>query len=281
MRFFHFFLSHSFFIALCAVGLCLQTNILMGFAHNYILYALIFSCTLCSYNFYWLLSKFHFSNTRFNFIFLNNNKSYLVLFIISGILGSFFLFKSPHILNSFLVSIFLTIIYTMPLWPFGFSKYLQKLGFVKTLLLSITWAYVTTIIPFYSNDNQFYLNEKEPAILILFIIRFCFMFLLSILFDKRDIVIDKINGLQSIATKMSGQFLVFLLSSVYFFYTISTYYFCKYFSCYNHFIAFAITGIVFWFIYFLSLKKKGYVFYYFVVDGLMIFSALATFIASL
>ena len=34
-------------------------------------------------------------------------------------------------------------------------------------------------------------------------------------------------------------------------------------------------------VYFFSTRKQGYLFYYFVVDGLMLFSALATFVAGI
>ena len=34
-------------------------------------------------------------------------------------------------------------------------------------------------------------------------------------------------------------------------------------------------------VYFLSTRQQGYLFYYFVVDGLMLFSALTTFVAGI
>ena len=38
-------------------------------------------------------------------------------------------------------------------------------------------------------------------------------------------------------------------------------------------LAFALTGICVWFVYRLSLQRRGYLFYYFLVDGLMLISA--------
>jgi len=44
--------------------------------------------------------------------------------------------------------------------------------------------------------------------------------------------------------------------------------------------AFLITGGFVWWVYTLSLKNQGYLFYYFLVDGLMLVSATVSVIAS-
>jgi hypothetical protein len=46
-------------------------------------------------------------------------------------------------------------------------------------------------------------------------------------------------------------------------------------------VAFFITGLIVLFVYRMSLKQQGYIFYYFIVDGLMLFSAVATYVASI
>jgi hypothetical protein len=46
-------------------------------------------------------------------------------------------------------------------------------------------------------------------------------------------------------------------------------------------IAFILNGVLVWWVYRLSLKKRGYYFYYFGVDGLMLLSALTHFLATI
>ena len=46
-------------------------------------------------------------------------------------------------------------------------------------------------------------------------------------------------------------------------------------------LAFLITGLVTLQVYRMSLRKQEYLFYYFGVDGLMLFSALSSFLASI
>jgi 4-hydroxybenzoate polyprenyltransferase len=281
MKFFHFVLSHSIFIAFCAVALCLQTNILLQIPHNAYLYGLIFGSTVCSYNFYWLLSKYYFSGRKLSPAFIKENFSYLLLFFVSGTFMLFCLFKIPHLLYAVLVSVFLTLLYSLPLWPFRFTKYLQKWGFVKTLLLSFTWAFVTTIFPYKMIHNIPYIIGLQIALILLFISRFSFMVLLCILFDKRDTAIDKINGLRSIATDVSKIGLWYILIFVFAIFLCSSLYFCYSFTSIYQLLVFVLLGVLFWLLYALSLKEKGYVFYYFFVDGLMLLSGLLTYVASI
>ncbi len=46
-------------------------------------------------------------------------------------------------------------------------------------------------------------------------------------------------------------------------------------------VALQLSALAIGYLYYLSLQKRGYIFYYFFVDGLMLFSALATYIAGI
>ena len=46
-------------------------------------------------------------------------------------------------------------------------------------------------------------------------------------------------------------------------------------------VALQISTLALSVVYFYATKKQGYFFYYFIVDGLMLFSALATYIAGI
>jgi 4-hydroxybenzoate polyprenyltransferase len=279
MRALHFILSHSIFIACCAVGLCFQTNVLLHIAHNEKLYGFIFFSTLCSYNFYWLLSKFYFSSRKFNLLFIKKQFTFFLIFLVAAIGTSYFVLQLQSLLPYILIGIFFTLLYSLPLWPFLFTKKLQHAGFFKTILLSLTWTYVTTFLPMLNVSN----SNSTPtlSLILLFGTRFFFMLLLCIIFDTRDISIDKINGLHSLATDVSKKKLRIVIVFVYLLHIFIALLFCFYYTNIPQAIAFIFIGIIFWMMYAQSLKNKSYVFYYFAVDGLMLLSAAASFIASL
>ena len=274
MRFLHFILSHSIFIAFCALGLCYQTAFVLHTQYNYNLYGFIFFSTICSYNFYWLLSKFYFTDRRIHLAFIKAHFSFLLLFIISFLGAIFFLFQVSYLIPYVLVGVSLTLLYSLPLWPFHFAKKLQKIGFFKTVLLAFTWSYITTILPSVS-----LLQNSFIPVILLFLARFCFMLLLCIIFDKRDISVDKSHGLHSLATDTPDKILNTIIYAVFILYLMMGLLLRYHFNDKPQMFAFLITGGFVWWVYTLSLKKQGYLFYYFLVDGLMLVSATLTLIA--
>ncbi len=281
MRFFHFILSHSFFISLCGVSLCLQTNILLQIPQDYNLYSIVFCSTLCSYNFYWLLSKYYFSKNKKLLGFIKQNNSYFLLCILSGLGLLYFLLQQPYLIKVVLVSVGLTLLYSLPIWPFRIFKFFQKWGFFKTIVLAFTWAFATTVLPYAAYQNIAFIIELKQAMLLLLFNRFCFMLLLCILFDKRDKTVDIINGLHSIATDIRHQYLQFSLIAFFGLYIITAMFFCYRYASGLHNIAFIIIAVIFCLIYMKSIKSRGYFFYYFGVDGLMLLSGIFTYFAYL
>ena len=274
MRFLHFILSHSIFIALCALGLCYQTSLVLHTSSNYNLYGFVFFSTICSYNFYWLLSKFYFANSRAIPAFIQAHISFVILFFTSLIGAVYFLSKTHYLLPYVLVGAVFTLLYSLPLWPFQFSKQLQKIGLFKTVLLAFTWAYITTILP-----SVPLLKTSFVPVLVLLLARFCFMLLLCIIFDKRDITVDKSHGLHSLATDTPVKILNSIIYVVFILYFIMGLLLRFHFNDKPQMFAFLITGGFVWWVYTLSLKKQGYLFYYFLVDGLMLVSATMTLVA--
>ncbi len=275
MRWLHFFLSHSIFISSCALALCYQTYTLLHVQGDWLVYGFLFFSTLCSYNFYWLISKYSFRKTTAAGLFLKRNFSYLIIFLLAGAGTLFFLFQLPGIFPWAVVAVALTITYSLPLWPFPFATLLRKAGFVKTTLLAFTWAYVTTIIPGITSHSVGWL-----PLLTLFAARFFFMALLCIIFDTRDIKVDKMNALRSLATDVSRKLLGKIMVFAFCCYIAAGIAVRMHFGDNSQLAAFLVTGIAVWWVYTASKKPQGYIFYYFVVDGLMLCSAAATFFAS-
>jgi len=276
MKWLQFILSHSIFISICAFALCWQAFYLLHTPVDHSISLLIFFATLSSYNFYWLISKYHFSDRRGLVDFLLKHISNVFFFSSAAAGLVYCLYLLPQLLPAVLISVLLTLLYSVPLWPVKQLAFTRKAGFLKTLLLAFTWSYVTVIIP---AQQGIVINTVSVALL--FAARFLFMLMLCIIFDSRDINVDKIHSLRSLATDVSRKALAIIMAIVFACYLVAGFLLRYYFDDTAQLVAFFITGLVTLLVYRLSLKKQGYFFYYFLVDGLMLFSAAATFVASI
>lgn len=107
------------------------------------------------------------------------------------------------------------------------------------------------------------------------------MLMLCIIFDKRDAVVDKIRGLHSLATDITADKLSTIIIIVQTVYFMSCVYLLDEGATFPNVFGLVISGAVLQLVYQLSKRKQGYLFYYFVVDGLMFFSALLTTLTSI
>lgn len=276
MKWFHFILSHSIFVAVCAVALAWQTGQLLQFSNNGFVYGFVFFATLCSYNFYWLLSKTALSDNKSLQYFFIKDRGGLVLMLVAA-LGMLYCFiQSGLSLTSVVIAITLTILYAIPLLPFKFLRFTRRAGVLKTFLLAFTWAYVTVILPVQKNFWQF--NQAD---LYIFSRRFLFMLILCIIFDNRDKAIDKIRGLHSLATDLKPMVLNILICIIFAVLFISNLFYKQFGIALYHSIGLQVSTLGLLIVYLISRKKRSYFFYYFVVDGMMLFSALATLVAGI
>ena len=105
---------------------------------------------------------------------------------------------------------------------------------------------------------------------------FLFMLMLCIIFDNRDKAIDKMRGLHSLATDLKPAVLKILIYFIFVVLFTSNFFYKDYGITFYQSIALQISTLALLIVYFYSAKKRSYLFYYFIVDGLMLFSALAT-----
>ncbi len=276
MRALHFILSHSIFIAVCAVALTFQTSLLLKVDINLFVYGFIFFATLCSYNFYWIVSKASFTKTTDIYSFLKKEKTGLLILSIAavGVLGCFIKYRLP--LEFIFTSLLLTCLYALPLLPFKPFRFMRKAGVLKTFLLAFTWAYVTLFIPL--QKSYLLLSSAD---LFVFTRRFLFMLMLCIIFDNRDKAVDKIRGLHSLATVLKPAQLRIFIYLIFVTLFTTNFLYRDYGITFGQSVALHISTVALLAVYFYSLKKRSYLFYYFFVDGMMLFSALATYIASI
>ncbi|MBC7888050.1 MAG: hypothetical protein H7Z13_09170 [Ferruginibacter sp.] len=267
----HFILSHSIFIAFCTAALSLQTLQLLSLTVNNYLLAFIFFAAVSGYNAYWMISRFTFNPPpSFLYFLQKNRRSFIVVLL--AVTGMFFCISNLRLVwYNIIIAIVLLGLYAIPVMPFKQLHFTRRAGFVKTILLAFTWAIVTTLIPL-----QVSILEMEHAALLIFINRFLFMLMLCVIFDKRDVQVDKIRGLQSLATIVKPRVLNYLMGFIFIGYALVSYSMKWYELTMAQVAALIVTGLITITVYAASFKKRGYLFYYFLVDGLMFLSALLT-----
>ncbi len=275
MKWLHFILSHSIFIAVCAVAMAFQTSLLLKLPLSIYGYGFIFFATLCSYNFYWIISKASFTGTFSLSALLKKEIKGISILFLSAIGVIFCLYLHPLPAEFIITAFLLTCLYALPLLPFRVLYFIRRAGVLKTFLLAFTWAYVTVFMPLQKTYALL-----DSADMFVFTRRFLFMLMLCIIFDNRDKAVDKIRGLHSLATDLRPQHLKMLIYLIFIVLFGTNFLFSFYGISFSQSIALHISTLALLAVYFLSIKKQGYLFYYFFVDGMMLFSALATYIAT-
>lgn len=242
---------------------------------NYHLIAFVFFATLCSYNFHYILAGY--LGKPKPFLTLLQSKQAAMLFLLIGVAGAlFFFFQSNISIVNALLACLLTLVYSIPLLPFKKLAFTRRAGFLKTLLLAFTWTFVTAYIPF----AQYSATLTTLGILII-AKRFLFMLMLCLIFDNRDVTVDKVHGLHSLATDLSPKTMQWLIYSVLALLFILNFFLGKYGLDSKQVAALQLSAFITLMVYFFSRKNQGYFFYYFIVDGMMVLMTLLTTIASI
>ena len=185
-KFFNFFLFSSIFIALCAVALCMETNILLGLPfNNFSFYCFVFGATLLQYNLHYV-SKTVAVKDSLRFEWSQRNKGIHIVLLIAGfllIIFSLFSFRLQH----FFVLIILgaiAFLYSFPILPFGRKKRIKEYGILKITTLALLWTLVSVWFPANAMPYDTILFS------FVFVKRFVFMLILCLLFDVRDYQVD-------------------------------------------------------------------------------------------
>jgi 4-hydroxybenzoate polyprenyltransferase len=233
------------------------------------LYGFVFSATLCSYSFHWYLSSQSMvESPRIGW--LKKHRIFHLIFFFIGLIGSgiFFFLLLPH-WHWLLVSAVITFLYSAPKIPHPWFRALRKVAIGKTIFLALVWMYVTTLLPIIIAGVHF----TVPAILFV-ISRFFFIYAICIMFDFRDRADDKAAGIRSMVTWFSekGVDRLFFISLLIF--AVCTLGLLYYnFSVFRIFLL-LIPGIITAAIYEYAKRNFTDYLYYFILDGLMMLSAL-------
>ncbi len=254
-------------MALCAAAMVLQAGWKTGTPPQYALALLVAAATLCSYNFHYLLASMH--RQPANRLAVLRGRPAALLLMMAGGVTVLLIYPSVAVPPGLmLVAVMLTLLYSVPLLPVQGLAFTRKLGVLKTLWLAFTWTFVTGFLPFVAGGTA--ITGAVPWLLAF---RFCFMLILCILFDNRDIAVDQLRGFSSLATQFSPLAVRRLMAALLFGMLISGWQMLAEGAPPTIITPIAAGIILNGIIYFLSLKKQDYFFYYFVVDGSMVLTA--------
>jgi hypothetical protein len=275
MRVIHFIFSRSIFVSLCAAFLTIQSFVLFDIRIDSAVVLLVFFATLLFYNFYGILIKWQKDILQKKNISLQKYASNFILFILSIVFVFDALIKSPHLIKFLFIPAIATILYTLLMLNNGRFLIIKKIAFLKTILLAFTWAYSTVIIPAVNE-----LDINSDMVIPIFLIRFVFMLMIGIMFDFRDIEKDQKTNLFSLVAMFNKPKLIGLMLGLLILNTTVIWLKPFQITDIQRFILMLSTALCF-LMFILSLKKRNYYFYYFLVDGLMLISAIASIIATL
>lgn len=276
-RLLEFILFSSIFIAGCAVAFCIETNILLNVTLNdYTFYLFVFGATLVQYNLHYLVKKVAVKNSERLSWSQKNKNLHLILLIIGCILivFSFFSFHWKH----FLILVCLgcvSFLYSFPFLPFGKKKRIKDYGFFKIITLALLWTLVTVWFPV--SD----ISVDLTLFIFVFVKRFVFMFILCLLFDVRDIEIDRsenINTLAVMLNKKKSYFLTYILLVVFIILSVLQYFYLPETGfLWAMVISAAVTFVVTEF----TRKTNSDFIYLAGIDGMMLLQALLVYLFSL
>lgn len=233
-------------------------------------YWFVFFATICSYNFHWYLtpqSKTSIERTQWSL----HHKNAHLLFYFAGVIGSllFFYTLRQHWFALFFATL-LTFLYSAPKIPLPFFRYFKQFAIGKTIFLSTVWTYVTAMLPvFIAGFHSFNHAMKWFAAS-----RFFLIYAICLLFDYRDRAEDKAEGIRTFVNYFDEAGVNRLFFSTIIAFIIFTG--CLLFSGISLFIVLLliIPGIILFFIYPKAKISNSDYLYYFILDGLMVLSAL-------
>lgn len=193
---FNFLLFSSLYIALCAVVMVYQLQLLFPqVTVSASFYLFVFFSTVCSYNFHWWLTQHSATGSERLQWALKHKQLHLLLYF-TGMVGAavcFFMIRQHWIW--IVVGAFFTFLYSAPKIPQHFFIGLRRIAVGKTIFLAVVWMYVTTLLPLLVNGVSW-----QPAFTWLAISRFFLIYAICILFDYRDREDDKADGIRSMIT---------------------------------------------------------------------------------
>jgi len=173
----------------------MQTNLLLHLPLNtFSFYCFVFGATLVQYNLHYLVKTTAVANSQ-RLAWSFKNKIIHKVLLGAGIAMIFFSFLSFRLQHFIILAVLgaIAFLYSFPVIPFGKKRRIKDYGFLKIITLALLWTLVTVWFPV----NNFLF--ERTMFLFIFLKRFVFMFVLCLLFDIRDIEIDRKENIRTLA----------------------------------------------------------------------------------
>ncbi len=255
----------------------METNFLLHLPLNGIsFYCFVFGATLAQYNLHYLVKTSAVKNSE-RLAWSMNHKQLHKILLASGIcliLFSFFSFRLHHFIIMAILAV-IAFLYTFPVIPVGKKKRIKDYGFIKIITLALLWTLVTVWFPVVN----FAVDEK--IFLFVFFKRFVFMFVLCLLFDMRDIEIDREENINTIAVfldKKKSYLLAYLSLILFIILSLIQFYF---FGDKGVLIAMLLSGVATFFTIELTKKLNSDYVYLAGIDGMMLLQAVLVYLIGL
>lgn len=227
----------------------------------------IASATLLSYNLHWYLMSEK-SGMTLRMTWTIQHKNMLLFLSIAGAAAAFYFWL--HLLHWWLpVSIpaIIALVYTAPNVPA--LNTLKIIAYGKTFLLAFTWTYVTVLLPLIIFNHGF-----TQVQLVFCLSRFSLIYAICLLFDNRDSEEDLNQGLITLPTRVSARTIGFIFYTMIIFHVFITLTLIQYDFPRKEVPGLILPGIILAFLYRRSIQRPSDYLYYFILDGLMMLSAM-------
>lgn len=269
---FDFFLFSSLFIAGCAVLMVYQTDDLLHLQYEkQPFYFFVFFSTICSYNFHWYLTPATATEYIRTHWTQQHRRLHFMLYLVGLIVSAWF---AIQLINHWLWlsgAVLLTFLYSAPKLPFKPFTTLRKIAVGKTIFLAFVWMYVTTFLPVMisgeglTTENFLFCTS-----------RFFLIYSICIIFDYRDRENDRREGIKSMITVFDEKRVdLIFYASLAVFAASTVMLFTGGFSMFT-IILLLLPGMAVLVLYPYAKKTFSDYLYYFVLDGMMMCSALFT-----
>lgn len=219
-KIFNTFFYGNFFAAICAVALCIETNVQHKIALNgFHFYTIIFLGTAYYYTFLYL-KEIPNQDLNERVLWYKKNRSILILsqkILLALLLISFVLFIYRYFdafvnLNSvkygqMILFPIIALTYTFNILPFPEIKKLRRIGWLKPFIIGFVWSGVVSVYPiiFY----QLQVGSNQPFFALpsgwLLLKNFMFISTLCIMFDVKDYEHDKQEDIKTFAVQLGIQ----------------------------------------------------------------------------
>jgi 4-hydroxybenzoate polyprenyltransferase len=246
-----------------------QSSYILHLAISEDYYCFVFFATICSYNFHWYLTP-QTNSSAYRTQWSLHHKNVHLLFYFAGVIGSliFFYKLRQHWFGLFFATL-LTFLYSAPKVPLPYFRFLKQVAIGKTIFLTTVWTYVTAIMPVFLAKEHFNHEMKWFAAS-----RFFLVYGICILFDYRDRADDKEEGIRTMVnyfdeTGVNRLFVFSIIACIVF--TVGLLFSGVTFL---PVLILLIPCIILFKIYPLAKKSTSDYLYYFILDGLMMLSAL-------